>query len=218
MKKIYMTMVAMLCGVAAMAQVTANLTVPEQLEVAAGSECELVVGMTASGNLAALAFRIGFPEGVGIKYEMVDDEDDDGNPITVPEYEAVVNAARSQGHGAAVQTTTEEGFMQVAITSNPVKNFKGTEGDIVTLTLTVAETVPADDYVITIKNVAASTRAAVNVPMDDVTIPLKVTSGVGINSINADDVNAPIYNVAGQRVSKAQKGVYIQNGKKVAVK
>jgi hypothetical protein len=27
-----------------------------------------------------------------------------------------------------------------------------------------------------------------------------------------------IYNIAGQRVNKAQKGIYIQNGKKVLVK
>ena len=32
------------------------------------------------------------------------------------------------------------------------------------------------------------------------------------------DANAPIYNLAGQRVSKAVKGIYIQNGKKFIVK
>ena len=47
---------------------------------------------------------------------------------------------------------------------------------------------------------------------------LTVGAGTGIIGINADDTNAPIYNVAGQRVSKAQKGIFIQNGKKVAVK
>lgn len=34
----------------------------------------------------------------------------------------------------------------------------------------------------------------------------------------AQNENAVIYNLAGQRVNKAQKGVYIQNGKKIAVK
>ena len=37
----------------------------------------------------------------------------------------------------------------------------------------------------------------------------------GISSINADDENAIIYNLAGQRVSKAMKGVNIVNGQKV---
>ena len=40
-----------------------------------------------------------------------------------------------------------------------------------------------------------------------------------ISSVKADELQgATIYNLAGQRVSKAQKGVYIINGKKVAVK
>ncbi|MFW5611373.1 MAG: nuclease, partial [Prevotella pectinovora] len=46
----------------------------------------------------------------------------------------------------------------------------------------------------------------------------KVCSGdpSGINEINADkfDVNAPVYNLAGQRVNANAKGILIQNGKK----
>ena len=37
----------------------------------------------------------------------------------------------------------------------------------------------------------------------------------GISGINVDDENAIIYNIAGQRVSKAQKGVNIVNGIKI---
>ena len=43
----------------------------------------------------------------------------------------------------------------------------------------------------------------------------------GINNLNVDDdlnKNEVIYNLAGQRVQKAQKGLYIQNGRKVVVK
>ena len=41
----------------------------------------------------------------------------------------------------------------------------------------------------------------------------------GINAIATEETqNATIYNIAGQRVQKAQKGIYIVNGKKVAVK
>lgn len=45
------------------------------------------------------------------------------------------------------------------------------------------------------------------------------TSGVnGITADKAIDANAPMYNLAGQRVSKAYKGVVIQNGHKFIVK
>ena len=40
----------------------------------------------------------------------------------------------------------------------------------------------------------------------------------GINSIAADRLNGTIYNMNGQKVNKAQKGLYIINGKKVFVK
>jgi hypothetical protein len=44
-------------------------------------------------------------------------------------------------------------------------------------------------------------------------------SGTAINSISAEQTKSGvIYNVAGQRVSKATKGIFIVDGKKVAVK
>ena len=43
-------------------------------------------------------------------------------------------------------------------------------------------------------------------------------TGSGINSLKTADVNEPIYNLQGVRVNKAQKGVYIQGGRKVIVK
>ena len=55
-----------------------------------------------------------------------------------------------------------------------------------------------------------------------VTKDLKMTitaTGTGINSIAADKMeNATIYTIGGQRVEKAQKGLYIINGKKVVIK
>lgn len=53
---------------------------------------------------------------------------------------------------------------------------------------------------------ASSVKAFYGFDADDAT---------GISGINAADENAVIYNVAGQRLSKAQKGINIINGKKV---
>ncbi|MBR1545662.1 MAG: hypothetical protein IJ633_02535 [Prevotella sp.] len=36
----------------------------------------------------------------------------------------------------------------------------------------------------------------------------------GISNVKAEDANAPIYNLAGQKADKSQKGILIQNGKK----
>ncbi len=43
-------------------------------------------------------------------------------------------------------------------------------------------------------------------------------TGTGIDALRQDEKNAVIYNIAGQRVQKAQKGLYIVNGKKVVIK
>lgn len=43
-------------------------------------------------------------------------------------------------------------------------------------------------------------------------------TSTGITSLFQDEKNAVIYNLSGQRVQKAQKGIYIVNGKKIAVK
>ncbi len=43
-------------------------------------------------------------------------------------------------------------------------------------------------------------------------------TSTGITSLFQDEKNAVIYNIAGQRVQKAQKGLYIVNGKKVVIK
>ena len=40
----------------------------------------------------------------------------------------------------------------------------------------------------------------------------------GISNLNAADNNSPIYNLAGQRLSKMQKGINIKDGKKVLIK
>ena len=46
-----------------------------------------------------------------------------------------------------------------------------------------------------------------------------VTTGINsIVAIPALDANAPVYNLAGQRVSKSYKGVVVQNGRKFILK
>jgi len=49
---------------------------------------------------------------------------------------------------------------------------------------------------------------------------IKVTGTSGIDNITAtvENADAPVYNLAGQRVSKDTKGILIQNGKKFVVK
>ena len=67
-----------------------------------------------------------------------------------------------------------------------------------------------------------ATITGIVVPFND-TVEIAVTAmestSSSIENINAEIANdAPIFNIAGQRVEKAVKGIYIQNGKKFIVK
>ena len=223
MKKIYMTMAAMLCGVAAMAQAT--LTGPEKLEMAQDGEVDVTIGLQLESATTAMSFRIAGPAGTALATH----KETVFNEITFMDEEidvvnSVLNAAYVQDHTATIQPVVEpedaaKGFTQVAVTSLSKKVFKGLKGDVITLTLKGDGTAEPGEYAVVLKKASISSTAGVSLPITDgITIPLTITKGTGINSINADDVNAPIYNIAGQRVSKAQKGVFIQNGKKIAVK
>ena len=53
---------------------------------------------------------------------------------------------------------------------------------------------------------------------DDVTFTITVADGDGINDIYQDGQDVDIYNLSGQRLSKMQKGVNVQKGKKIVLK
>ena len=200
MKKIYMTMVAMLCGVAAMAQ---NELYAEDFSVEQGAtSADLVVKMRNADEVTAFSFRLGLPEGVTMtlnkkqkKYVTIDED-------------------RMDDHTAIIQDAAD-GADMISVYSASKATFYENDGPVVTVPLTIASD---GTYELRIYNVSISNPAAQSIATStECTVTMQV-GPTGINSINAIDSKAPIYNVAGQRVSKAQKGVYIQNGKKVAVK
>ena len=53
-------------------------------------------------------------------------------------------------------------------------------------------------------------------PLPDPETPEGPTAG--ITSIKAAKTNAPLFNLAGQKVTKSYKGVVIQNGRKMVLK
>ena len=206
MKKFYMTMVAMLCGVAAMAQ---NELYASDIEVEKGvTTAELEIGLKNEADVTAFSFRVGLPEGVtmalnnkGKKYVTIDED-------------------RKENHQAIIQTAAD-GADMISVYDAAKDTFYGNDGVVVTVPLAIAEEVAAADGTFTIKvyNISLSTPEGVSLDTtESFEVSLKIGDGNGINGIDAADSKAPIYNVAGQRVSKAQKGVFIQNGKKVAVK
>ena len=81
-----------------------------------------------------------------------------------------------------------------------------------------AESLAEGDYEIEILKINLTSLAAAQmntVEEGKVTVTVSTT---GINNISVNDPNAEVFNLNGQRVKNVTKGVYVVNGKKVAVK
>jgi len=236
MKKFYMTIVAMLCGVAAMAQTGENKVTVADVAVKPGESGVLTIGVTNVDPFVRVQIKFNdVPGDIEISSKVKqftmftdrlnatdaylaageDPDDPDSDLEDLFKFERLKN-------GTIMFASANAGYEDAAGFHNVA--FLGNDGPLFTIPVTVKAGAEEKAYTITYDQLLVSTVSdplesptnLVNAPTG--TFTFTVGEATGINSINADDSNAPIYNVAGQRVSKAQKGVFIQNGKKVAVK
>ncbi len=252
MKKFYMTMVAMLCGVAAMAE--NKLYVPE-VTLKAGEKGVIEICLENDVPVQTISFKLKTATGIKLTtkatdFEIVTDRLDletakkaaavyakkqfDKEELDEDEYEERLAEIEGSSYTdlfevmktgsiysfnaivGAVSYQDEDGKMAYT-------TFKGNDGALLKCPISVGTDVADGAYELELFEIVIGAPSDDNMVYNvatEKTAKIKVTvgDGTGINTINADDVNAPVYNVAGQRVSKAQRGVYIQNGKKVAVK
>jgi hypothetical protein len=219
MKKFYMTMVALLCGVAAMAQ-TCTISVADPVEIVADGELyyfDVVLNESEPGTLVTGAsFTFELPKGVLFRYYDAGDEDWYMN-ITYPNAK---NAFKTMCD--PISDDPDNNTFQVASAASGSTYFKTSTNVLAKIGIKVVDpTAAAAESEIKFTKISfarpdpnGGVAAESCYPQDDFSVTLKVAGGTGINSVNADNENAPIYNLAGQRVSKAQKGIFIQNGKK----
>ena len=212
MKKIYMTMVALLCSAAAMAQMTLSA---DKVIAEAGQTAYLEIKFAedAPRVITAAACWVTLPEGFTIAQVWNEDDEKYVADFTYP--------AAKGGHDKRMIKVAEEAAgnnntYQFSAASNE-DTFKAATDVMFKIGIAVPEGTAKANYPVKISKVNFSDAASVASYQDDFDTQIEV-GGTGINSINAADSKAPVYNLSGQRVSKAQQGVFIQNGKKVAVK
>lgn len=212
MKKIYMTMVALLCSVAAMAQMTLSA---DKVIAEAGQTAYLEIKFAeeAPRVITAAACWVTLPEGFTIA--QVWNEDDEKYVADV-EYPASKSGHDKRMIKVAEDAAGNNNTYQFSAASNE-DTFKAATDVMFKIGIAVPEGTAKGNYPVKISKVNFSDAASVASYQDDFSTEIEV-GGTGINSINAEDSKAPVYNLSGQRVSKAQQGVFIQNGKKVAVK
>ena len=176
------------------------------VSIEAGKTADVTFTITSDAKAALAEFTLTLPAGITIAYD-ADEEDyvyEMGADMTLKTHSVTVKKK-------------ESGAFYVLVMNSSGKEFKAESGDYLTLTLEAEATAASGEA--TMSDIGLFSVEAVQ--MNTVTAgSFKVNVGTsdGINSISLSDPNAEIFNLNGQRVKNAQKGVYIVNGKKVAVK
>ena len=172
---------------------------------------KLVASMTKDMTVAGWQMFLYLPEGVEIAQLYDDDEEEYVADITLS------STFHKAKHSCSVKKTADGAMMLICSGGTETVALKSaTEGELCTIGLKVAEGVTSQ--AVAVKNVAVSDDQGTQYNQDDTTFQLIIGS-TGIVNIENDAVNSGVfYNLAGQKVSNAQKGVLIQNGKKVVVK
>lgn len=201
MKKIFTLMAVFALSMAAMAQNEASLKVD-------GRDGNfLTFQMTNNFDVHGVGFKVKLPAGVTVATKTNDDDEE------VPQIKK--NNTRAKGSGYKLYVDDIPGGGYSINMANPTAPFTGTEGEV--LYIELAGTLSGDVEIYDI-NFCDKDNKSYYVGGDKtykITVPLKADA---INGISADETKSGvIYNMAGQRVSKATKGIYVVDGKKVAV-
>ncbi len=167
----------------------------------------VVVSLENDFNCGAFGFKLDLPEGAKLAF---DEEEED--------YVYERNTERLSGKKGTVDVKETATGYSINIFGSTVK---GNEGELIRFKLANPITGTATFKDINFTDVGEDGKGTTSVYMNNdktTTLPLELKADA-IKAISVEETKSGvIYNVAGQRVSKAQKGIFIVDGKKVAVK
>lgn len=206
MKKFLLSIVALMATYTVSAQFSVD---PANLKIAAGEEQEVVISLTTEVEVTAYEMWLKCPEGIELATRL---NEDDETEFCI-DFEG--NRHKSTHSIVSGEKAGEKGLYLISVTSNKNALLRETEGPV----LKVKFKATADaSGAIKIQNSFAGTPEGVKYPFEDKEDFITINADA-INSISAEQTKSGvIYNMAGQRVSKATKGIFIVDGKKVAVK
>ena len=167
-----------------------------------GKTADVTFTITADTKAAIAEFKLTLPEGIAIQFD--EDEDD---------YVYELGSAMTVKTHAATIKKQESGAFYVLVSNSAGKEFKAAAGDYLTVTLEASTAAVSGEAVmkdIILGDIEAKQMNTVTEAKFNITV-----GTTGINSIEADNADAPAFNMAGQKVNKGYKGVVIMNGKKV---
>lgn len=201
MKKIFTLLAVFALSMTAMAQ-------NASLKVDGRNKNVLSFQMTNDFEVHGVGFKVKLPAGVTVATKTNDDDEE------VPQIKKSTTRAKGAAYKLYINDIPGGGY-SINLT-NPDAPFTGTEGEV--LYIELAGELNGDVEVYDI-NFCDKDNKSYYVDGDKTYKTVVHLKADAINGISADATKSGvIYNMAGQRVSKATKGIYVVDGKKVAVK
>ena len=204
MKKLFFAAVCAFMSMSAMAQDVKCFI--DDVTIGQGEKKTISLNLTnGDTKFCACQFDVQFPAGITVEY----DEEEE-------EYIASLTEDRKGSDHSLKMSKVGDNAYRAVVMSMGNKSFKGTEGALVNISIVAATDATKGEFEGNIADAKFTPKSGTSVTFDKV--PFKVTIGdaTAIKSVKAGvDANAPVYNLAGQKVNKNFKGVVIQNGKKM---
>ena len=204
MKKLFFAAVCAFMSMSAMAQDVKCFI--DDVTIGQGEKKTISLNLTnGDTKFCACQFDVQFPAGITVEY----DEEEE-------EYIASLTDDRKGSDHSLKMSKVGDNAYRAVVMSMGNKSFKGTEGALVNISIVAAADAAKGEFEGNIADAKFTPKSGTSVTFDKV--PFKVTIGeaTAIKSVKAGvDANAPVYNLAGQKVNKNFKGVVIQNGKKM---
>ena len=175
-----------------------------------GTQATLSINMKNTAAIRGFQFDLYLPEGVTIGKSAKGKILCSLNPARLPEDDAHTIMVAEQ----------ENGTFRFLVNSMDDETFTGNDGEVISVTINLAETMADGDYPILLENIKLSeSDISKYYTTESVLSTLTVVNDVtGIQSVSANKATKSIYNLAGQKMKNTRKGVNIVDGKKVLVK
>lgn len=198
-------MVALMAAFAANAQFSTD---PAVLKIAAGETKDVVFSLKTEVAISAYQLKIQCPTGIEVATMMNDDDEE------VPAVAFVGNRHKSKHDITCIPSNNTPGLYTIIVASSTSQELRDLEGEVFKVTFKATADEVKDPIQIT--DQVVSTAAGEKTNFEAITLGVNADA---INSISAEQTKTgAIFNLNGQRVSKTTKGIYVIDGKKVAVK
>ena len=187
-----------------------NVIYVEPLTTEAGTQATLSFKMKNSAAIRGFQFDLYLPEGV----------------TAVKNNKGRIKGLLSDGRlpeddeHTLIMQEQDNGVIRFLCGSQYDETFTGNEGEIATLQVNIAEGIASGDYPVVLRNMRLTeTNISRFYDSDEVESTITIDDADGMAEY-LEDSSIPdvIYNLAGQRLSKPQRGINIIGGKKMFVK